>query len=292
MPLYRAPALARFFQCRLTTATGDPFADSPPTPSTVYLTPLLGTGNLLSLYDGTRWVTRALAECSVGSFSATTAYDLFAYWAGTAVALEKVAWTNTTTRATALTTQDSTYVKTGDATRLYVGSCYTDASGYVQDIPGGVDTVAKRYLWNWFNRVPKLAWVGDSTNTWTYTTATWRQVRASATNQLELFRGVDVDVMTAVAQARASSANNTFAAGIGVHTTQATAAARNDAQTMGSGAAGGAQSTLATYTGKPGLGLVYLCWNEIGGGGANTVTWFGDYGVTYWQMGLTAQPWC
>jgi hypothetical protein len=107
-------------------------------------------------------------------------YDIFAYNNAGAVALRApVAWTNTTTRATALVLQNGVLVKTGATTDRYLGTFYTTATTTTED------SVAKRFLGNYYNRVKRPFKRTDGTAGWSYTTATYQQANASASNQVE-----------------------------------------------------------------------------------------------------------
>jgi hypothetical protein len=116
--------------------------------TTLYFTPYLG--NHISLYDGSAWSSTTFAETSLSlaGFTASKPYDIFGYLSSGTFTLEAVVWTNTTTRATSLATQDGVYVKSGSATKRYLGTIYINSSGGQTD-----DTAAKRYVWNYYNRL-------------------------------------------------------------------------------------------------------------------------------------------
>lgn len=79
-------------------------------------------------------------------------------------------WTNTTTRATAIVQDATTKLpeKSGDATRLYVGTIYATATNQTED------SKARRMVYNEFNRVPRMLYTYDNANTWTMASATFR----------------------------------------------------------------------------------------------------------------------
>lgn len=171
---------------RLTLTTAVPVTTSDVTAATtVYCSPY--KGNRIALFDGNTWNIRTSAEFSI-AVPATTSqmYDVFVFDNAGVATLEVLAWTNDTTRATALVLQDGVYVKTGATTRRYVGSFRTTTvSGQTED--SGV----KRYLWNYYNRVPrKLQRNENNGSSWTYTTATTRQANASTANQVDVVVGV------------------------------------------------------------------------------------------------------
>lgn len=175
---------------RLTLESGVPISTSDQADKeTLYYTPY--TGNCIALYDGTNWVRRTFTELSIDVPDATNVYDVFAYDNSGTVALELTAWATTETRATALTTQNGVYVKTGALTRRYLGSFYstTDGNGQIDD------TNATRHLWNYYNRVVRPVQVAlAGAAGYTYTTATWRQANANTGNQISIVVGVNEDM--------------------------------------------------------------------------------------------------
>src|SRR6185369_11168812 len=91
--------------------------------------------------------------------TASTPFDVFGVLSSGTLALETVDWTNDTTRATALTTQDGVLVKSGDTTRRYLGTGRTTAStGQTED------SDLNRYLWNFYNRVHKRMHLSAGSN--------------------------------------------------------------------------------------------------------------------------------
>ena len=107
------------------------------------------------------------------------------------LALERVEWTDDTTRATALTAQDGRYVKSGDATRLYLGTFRTTGTtGQTED------SKTKRYVWNYYNRVIKRLYLKYVANH-DYNTATWRAFNNNASGASVFFvLGVAEDALT------------------------------------------------------------------------------------------------
>lgn len=272
------PALPCQFRLTLTSSTpvttGDVTAAT-----TVYLTPY--GGDLIALYDGTRWVLRATAQLSIAVPATTnTMYDVFVYDNSGTPTLELTAWTNDTTRATALAFQNGVYVKSGSATRRYVGSFRTTGvSGQTES------SLAKRYVWNYYNRVDRPMAAVDTTNSWTYTTNTIRQANANTANQLDFIIGVSEDPVEAtVAALFNNSASAKAAVYIGLDSTTT-----NSAQLYG-GLSGDTGSTHALqphahYRGYPGAGRHYLTWLESSTA-TGTTTWYGDNGVGDQQSGM------
>lgn len=180
-------------QGRLTLTTATPITTGDVTAATtVYFTP--ASGNKISLYSGSRWQLLAFTQVSVAVPSTTTTpFDVFAYNNSGTLTLETTDWTNDTTRATALTTQNGVSVKSGSTTRRYLGTLRTTGvSGQTED------SVQKRFLWNECNRVPRKLLAQSSTDSWTYTSASWRSANNTTTTgvtRVEFLVGRATDLM-------------------------------------------------------------------------------------------------
>lgn len=173
------------FNARLTLTTGTPVSAVDESGTTLYLTPYVG--RLLALYASGAWSYVTLssdASLSTSGFTDNTNYDIFCYSSSGTPTLEAVAWTNDTTRATALALQDGIEIKSGDATRRYVGTIRTTTSGTV------VDSASKRFVWNRNSRVTKEFSSGNIIGTHTYTTASWRQWNADTNAQVNFVLGL------------------------------------------------------------------------------------------------------
>src|SRR6185436_20201338 len=118
---------------RLTLTTGVPVTTSDVTAApTLYFTPYMGSR--VGTYSGSAWSVSTFTEKSItlASLTASLPYDVFIV--DSTLALELLAWTNTTTRATALTLQDGIEVKSGATTRRYLGTiCITASTGQCEE---------------------------------------------------------------------------------------------------------------------------------------------------------------
>jgi hypothetical protein len=135
---------------RLTLTTGVPVTTADVTgATTIYCTPY--RGNRIALYSGSAWVIDTSAEFSLalGTLTASLPYDVFCYDNAGVPTLEFLAWASATTRATALAYQDGILVKSGAATRRYLGTFYTSSTTQT------ADAVATRYLENYYNTVDR-----------------------------------------------------------------------------------------------------------------------------------------
>lgn len=161
---------------RLTLTTATPVTTSDVTTSSnLYYTPL--DGNTIVLWDGTRWVCLTFTEITLALSGLTSGknYDVFAYISSGSVAIESLVWTDDTTRATAVTYQNGRLCKSGDKTRLYLGTFRTVSTTET------CDTEAKRYLYNHYNRRGRKLRCYDTTDSWNYNGTTFREARAQST---------------------------------------------------------------------------------------------------------------
>lgn len=269
---------------RLTLTSGTPVTTGDVTAAeTIYLTPF--KGNRIWLYNGTLWQPYVLTEISADVPDATQMNDVFVYDNAGTLTLDVTAWTNDTTRATALTTQNGILVKTGSTSRRYVGSFYSTTAGNGQTELSS----AKCYVWNYYNRVKRFAANATETaNSWNYTTATYRQANANAANQFEYVQGVSEDIVEAEVLASVLNDGGNYAnVGIGIDSTSA-----NSAQYMQGHTSTNTRSiTTARYQGYPGVGRHTVVWLEQSVA-AGTTTWYGDNNTpTTLQSGILGRIW-
>lgn len=267
-------------QGRLTTESGVPVSTSDRTSQgTIYFTPY--NGNVVSLYDGTRWKAYPFTERSLAlTVTSGSTYDVFLYDnAGTLTLELSGAWTNDTTRADSLALQDGVPVKSGATTRRWLGTITASGSNVTED------SAAKRYVWNRYNQVRlSLRNATETTDSWPYSTDTFRQANANAANQLDYVTGDAATLVEARVLGSAFSATTGIRATVGVGIDSTTV---NSAQHYGGNNTGGSIGTMthAEYRGYPGLGRHSLVWLEKAS--ASTVTWRGDQGGTDWQTGIS-----
>ena len=262
--------LTHTFNCngRLTLTSGLPVTTSDVTAATtIYFTP--SGGRQITLYDGSSaWENISFTQLSIAVPGTTnTLYDVFVYNNAGVATLELTAWTNDTTRATALVLQDGVYVKSGATTRRYVGSFRTTGvAGQTED------SLAKRYVWNYYNRVQRFMKAGDATATWNYSVATYRQANGSTANQLDCVVGVVEDSVYVSVSAHVGTAGTsaTCLSGIGVNSTTVNSALIRETSTISAGTSIHLPCSYYGYN----LGRTYYPWLEIGQG-SGTQTWTG-----------------
>jgi hypothetical protein len=235
--------------------------------------------NVVILWDGTRWVCVSFTETTlaVGTVTSGLPYDIFGYLSGGSLTLESLAWSSATARATAVTRQDGRVSKSGDKTRLLLGTFVPTSTSATED------SMSKRLLWNNYNRRERYL-VRKETGQWNYTTAAFRQANASTANQVEYACGLDEDAVDCVVMGmstNATSVANTL--GIGLDSTTV-----NSATFYGRNAGSNVEQHMCVYRGHPGIGYRKLMWLEYSAVGGTT-TWYGDAGnPTAYQFGITA----
>lgn len=259
------------FRCSLTTAVPVTTADVTAA-GTLFFEPY--KGNRIALYDANGNATVYTSpEISVAvPAPVSQMYDVWVYAnASGAPTLELLAWTNDTTRATAIvnTVAPGVYTKSGDATRRYVCSMRTTTVANQTE-----DSLAKRYVSNAYNRVPRPMQVTEATGSWTWTTATYQQARATATNQLDYVLGLNEVPVDAHVAAQVSNDNAGVSVGVGIGVDSTTTPSGMPNYLAGP-VANYRVNPTAHYAGFPGVGRHTLVWLEVSGAGLGTTTWFG-----------------
>lgn len=240
-------------------------------------------GNQVGLYTGSAWQAFTIAELSIAVPATTNQmYDVFVdYNAGTP-ALSLTAWTNDTTRATALTTQDGVLVLTGSTGKRFVGCMRTTGvSGQTED------SFAKRFVWNAYHRQLRAMRVTDATNSWNYTTNSFQQANASTANQVAFVIGLaEVEFIASVTgYALNSGGSLEYAVAIGVDSATTPTANQIGMYQFNASSVAPLQvrAELRTY---PAVGYHFAAWLERSVTTTGTTAWYGDNNTTYLQSGL------
>jgi len=268
---------------RLSLTSGTSVTASDVTAATsVYMA--LHDGNRVSVFTGSVWVVLSSAELSVAVPSTTnTPFDIFLDYNSGTLQLVTTNWTNDTTRATALTTQNGRLVQTGNTDFLYLGTARTTGvSGQTED------SLGSRYLWNYYHRRERPMCRIEGTDSWTYTTATIRAANGSTNNRLNFVTGVSEDMVTAILRVAADNTNADVAmiVGLGLDTTSAFTAGGLFGYSP-SLVVDVFQPITASWSGYSGIGGHYISWNEYSAA-TGTTTWAGDGGTpTLIQSGIT-----
>lgn len=294
-------------QGRLTLATGTPvMATEQAAKTTIYYTPY--KGDMIPVNSGGQFAAKQFSELSLAldSDSGHTGYhqsgknfDLFVVNdSGTLRLVSGPAWTDDTTRATALEYEQGLLVNNGSMTArfgsasgntltiadeegTYVGTFRASANGTTTWELGGAAAggdEGRLFLWNCYNRVRAGCYVKDSTDSWSYNSATIRATNSSALMRVSFVRGLNENPVEAFAHtlATASSAPCSLFAGIGLDSTTAYSGIPGfntvDVANFATGVEG------AHYRDLPGIGLHYLQQLEASLSAVTTTTWYGDAG--------------
>ncbi len=267
---------------RITLASGEPVPTTDKTAiASVWATPY--NVEKIALYDGTSsWIMVTPGELSIALSGGTASkpHDVHMDYNGGSPQLVLTAWSDDETRVTENTRQDGVWVQTGNTDWRWLGTIYLDASKQCED------SLTSRMCWNVDNRVPRPMRRIESTDSWTYTILTWRQVLASSLNQFNFVIGlsedeVSVDVQSQFANSTASIAGYV---GVGLDSTSAIA----------TGSIAGSELSVVSHwaplngswTGFPGIGKHYLAWLEASVA-TGVGTWYGDSGTpAFMQAGM------
>lgn len=255
----------------------------------------VGAGSVIDTIDTATQITGTVNSTASATVTVTfklalsTVYDVFVFNNAGTPKLEFCKWTNLTTRATALTTQDGIHVKSGVTTRRYVGTiCTTTTNGQMED------SASSRLVWNYYNRKFKQLKATDTTDSWQwYTASTWREARAQTTygtSRIGMVIGwsdelVNVSVATMAYSAGGAGTFYVGMAGIGLDASNANSATRWLCSYVIKGAANA--ELTADYQGYPGVGFHYftsLEWADT----INLAMFCGDFPGNIMRAGLMA----
>lgn len=173
---------------RLTLTTGVPVDTADVLAATkVYYTPYIN--DIAHLYADGAWRPYAFTqpELSLSGYTAGYNFDIFGYANAGTLALESLVWASDTARATALARTNGVLTKSGDATRRYLGTIRTTG------VTGQTErSMAKQFVWNYYNRVYTLLYKGDTT-LHTYTGGAWRVWNNNANLIIRILSGFAED---------------------------------------------------------------------------------------------------
>ncbi|KQK30007.1 hypothetical protein ARD30_16295 [Bosea thiooxidans] len=204
-------------QGRLTLTSGDPAPASVTAATTLYYTP--SEGAFIPRYTGTVWTFDAFSEMALAgnaAHNADTNYDIFYFDdAGTKRIGTGPAWSSANARGTGagtteLTPLDGLWVNANSMTvrngigtfsvpaavALYLGTVRTtNLAGTFEDSAGGSNTMARRFVFNAYNRIPRHVSVRESAASWSYATSTWRRMNNNTNMQARFVVGLPGDAI-------------------------------------------------------------------------------------------------
>ncbi len=299
-------------QGRLTLVTGTPvMTTSQAAKTTIFYAPYCGSR--IPIYNGTAFAMTFFTELSnlttassVGSAGPAAVannsnYDLFVWVnAGVPTLTRGPLWTSDTARGTGAGTTElerlngiitnKVAITNGPAANrgTYVGTVRSNGTATIDVIFGAIaanGTAAVLGVWNAYNRVDVTGLVGDSTDSWPYSTSTWRSAHASDTMRVSLVSGLAEDSFSAryAAPITNTGGNSNAVVGVGVDSTSS-ASGTKVIDTCTDGAFG---NPFGDYVGQP-LGFHFYQAVEFCQFNTGTNSFLGDGGAAAdIQGGLT-----
>lgn len=190
---------------RLSTTSGSPLGDTGVASGTLYYVPCPGVPQVVTLWDGTLWRVYAFSteiSLALSSLSASTMYDIFVYWTGSALALDAQAWTSDSSRGSnKLDYQNGIPVKYGSKTYRWVGCIRTDASKQITVAlwtANHTDTLC--LVWNAYNQIQATLGHVSSSGDFNMTSGTWYSFGTTAPVTAGYFSFVNDDPNSDVRQ--------------------------------------------------------------------------------------------
>jgi hypothetical protein len=190
----------------------------------------LATGRYVPIWNGTKFVMTDIggelsninANTAVGKAGpaavANNARYYYVVWsdAGTIRLTRSPAWASGTSAGTGAGTAEIELVQGVLVNKVDITN--GPLAGYGTVVGGArsngsaqlTDSYLKRWVSNIYNAVPRPMRAVEPANSWTYTTASWRQANANADNQVDWFHAVDGGMVDLALRA---SASNTTAGG-------------------------------------------------------------------------------
>ena len=292
----------------LTLTSGVPVIATSVTAATaVYYTPVIG--NLVPIYDGSRFNTTTFAELTLmlnSNHTASNIYDVFVFKdTGTTTIGTGPAWNTATagsgargtgagtteltravgglwTNAFAMTARNGATTYGINANQgTYIGSLYIDGSNGQVTCHCDYGTLRKWGVWNAYNRVPIVLQGGDPGGSWTYTTNTWRPSNNNASNSLTVFTGLAEERFasrfTQTIQTQDSNTTSSGQNAIGWNSTNAPFGKTGMLHSSINSVILNTQRTdmVAEHFNPPALGINVVRALEIAGSGSNSSTFFG-----------------
>ena len=160
--------------------------------TSIIVSPLQGAR--IGIYNTSSLVWEILTVSSttiaVPTGTAGHIYDVFAYNNSGTLAFETTSWGGSSSRSSGLAYLNGVLVKSSDNSRRYIGSFRLDTTTTT------CDTLKKRFIWNYYNRVATELFSEETGASHTYSTATWREWNNSTSYRLEYIVGLVEDAST------------------------------------------------------------------------------------------------
>jgi hypothetical protein len=285
---------------RISPQSGAPVPENDVNSTSVYLAPV--DGNSTELWSGSAWASYTYSgelslPLSASNHLAGKNYDVFEIEsAGSVILCTGPAWATNTLR------NEDVEVFEGRIVNATSMACINGATTYTVDarkghLRGGFrahangqtrSTKSSRLVWDAYRPVVVPVSRVDTTNSWSYSAALFRQANNNSANQIEVFNGVSgrpVDISASAYVVNSSGTVRAAFVGIGLDSSTA-----DSSQQKNPCAASNAFPVLpcwARFVGYIGIGYHELRWIERGSGN-EAQTWIGDnnYADYGYQTGL------
>lgn len=289
--------------------------------SVVYYAPC-GVGKYIPIYNGTAMQlysflasdtdTTGLTLTLGSNWGANTNFDMFVTLKSSVVTACTLAWTNASTRSTAVVQFKGVFVNAAAIscrdTQLdtftcaqyqctLVGGFRTNGSNGQVDLKFGTAATgggpACICLWNVYNEVQASFAVADITVTWNYTTLAYRVKDGSIGNRVDYLVGLPVQPadITNIGYAENSSANIGFSIGIGIDSQTVNSAPIQVGGTVGTA---GLISQLSAFLKGPNANLAvgfHNIYAQESSTATGTTTWLGQNTTNNITVGMFGQLW-
>jgi hypothetical protein len=279
--------------------------------TSVYVTP--AGHNVAMIYDGTNDVARTYSEITI-TLDTTNAlsgknYDVFIAYSGSVVAGYGPAWTagagagSDFVRGTGagsteielfngrLVNKNAITLRNSSGTTYSIAARQATLLGGFRTVANGMteDSVLNRVVWSVIT-APRNGKVTDTTDSWTYSTPSFRQINGNTANQFTYLDGLGNTLVKAQNTNIASNASGTLFfgsySGVGIDSTSVNSATMSAPAAVDSNAT---RPSVALYSGCPGLGFHKVVPLECGTAGSS-LTWIGDAGTAgLFQTGMVVE---
>jgi len=213
---------------------------------------------------------------SLSGYTADKNYDIWIYNNAGTLTLASTVWTDDTTRATALTTQDGIYVKSGATNYRYIGTIrITSTTGQCED------SVTKRFVWNCYNQVERYLLQTTSVASYSTSSTTWHPLLNDSAFRFSAVVGLSALITIDVNSAGYGSTNGYV--GVGVDSTSV-----NSAQIRTGG--GGGSYIVSMFARLKYYHFGYHYYQALEAAQTeSTYTFTGNAGITLLQSGMSAE---
>lgn len=199
---------------RLSLISNDPL-NSNAISSTLYFIPYLG--NQISLYDSVeqKWRIYTFEEISIplSGMTPNLNYDIFCYYGSTSLILEIEPWASSSIRNIPLYYKDGVLVKFNEINKKYLGTMRSTSTTTTED------TSTRRFLFNYYNQIPKLLIASDNV-THTYASSAirpYRNINTLGLTRVEFVNGFANTLINILCQSRFVLESATSSVGIALN---------------------------------------------------------------------------